>query len=227
MSSNFLQPRRLLPIAAGVLIVAVLAWFLWLWAHQTAGIKREAPKIATIIPLPPPPPPPPPKPPEPEKPVEEAKMVEPDPTPKPVEQPKPKEQAPSPAADLSNPMKIDGDAQAGSDAFNIGAGSGGGMSGSGGGGAGNGTYGQYLAYVFQRILREDEHTKNLVFRLQADVWLTAAGQVTKVELTRSSGDPKVDEQVLAALRAAPSMDERPPASMTLPVRVVFQGRRPS
>lgn len=227
MSLTFSQTRRWLFPAAGVLVAAVLVWFVWVWAHQTAGIKREAPKLATIIPLPPPPPPPPPKPPEPEKPVEEAKMVQPDPTPKPTEAPKPKAEAPSPSKDLSPPMKMDGEAQAGNDAFNIGAGSGGGMSGSGGGGVGNGTYGQYLAYTFQRILREDERTKNLAFRLQADVWLTAAGQVTKVVLTKSSGDEKVDAQVIAALQSAPSLDERPPASLTLPVRVVFQGRRPS
>jgi hypothetical protein len=50
-------------------------------------------------------------------------------------------------------MQIDGDAQAGNDGFNIGAGKGGGMAGSGGG-LGTGTYSQYLAGVFQRLLRE-------------------------------------------------------------------------
>src|SRR3546814_5072070 len=108
---------------------------------------------------------------------------------------------------------------AGTDAFNIGAGSGGGMAGGGGGRAGNATYSQYLAYMFQRILREDDNTRNLVFRLNADVWLTASGQITQVKLTKSSGDQEIDDLVIAAVRAAGQLEERPPASLTMPVRV--------
>jgi protein TonB len=226
MSLNFSQTRRWLLTAAGVLVAVALVWIVWVWAHQSAGIKREAPKVDTIIPLPPPPPPPPPKPPEPEKPVEEAKMVQPSPTPKPEAPAKPKENAPSPAKDLAAPMKMDADAQPGADSGIL-AGTGGGMSGSGGGGGGNGTYSQYLSYMFQRVLREDEHTKNLVFRLQANIWVTSAGLVSKVVLTKSSGDAKTDELVVAALRAAPALDELPPASLVMPARVEFQGRRAS
>ena len=118
-----------------------------------SGVRREAPKVPAIIPLPPPPPPPPEKPPEPEQPVEEEKIVEPEPQPE-LEEVKPQEEAPpSPADDLADPMQMDGDAQSGSDAFNIGSGKGGGMAGSGGGRAGNASYSQYLAYAFQRLLR--------------------------------------------------------------------------
>ncbi|NVZ63417.1 energy transducer TonB, partial [Pseudomonas gingeri] len=119
-----------------------------------------------------------------------------------------------------------GDAQAGGDAFNIGAGKGGGMAGAGGGRLGNGTYSQFLAYTFQRVLKENPELRNLAFSLQTDVWLSAAGDITRVELVKSSGDPRLDTQVLAALRAAPRLNERPPASMTLPVRISLQGRRP-
>ena len=79
----------------------------------------------------------------------------------------------------------------------------------------------------QKILREDDRTRNLVFRLQANIWLTASGQVERVELVRSSGDPEVDARVIAALRAVPALDERPPASVTMPVRASLNGRRPS
>lgn len=210
---------------AGLLIGAVAAWFLWQWANDMSGIRREAPKVPTIIPLPPPPPPPPEKPPEPEKVVEE-KIAEPEPTPEPQEV-KPEEEAPpSPADDLANPMQMDGDAQSGNDAFNIGAGKGGGMAGAGGGRLGNGTYSQFLAFTFQRVLRENPDLRNLAFALQTDVWLSSVGEITRVELVKSSGNPQVDEQVLAALRAAPHLSERPPASMTLPVRLSLQGRRP-
>jgi TonB family protein len=225
-SLNSFQIRRWLFIAAGVVVAVALLWFLWVWAHDKAGIKREAPKLATIIPLPPPPPPPPPKPPEPPKP-EEQKIVQPTPeVTKPTEAPKPKADAPSPAKDLSTPMRMDADAQAGNDAFNIGAGSGGGMGGSGAG-FGNGTYASYLGSMFQKILREDDHTKNLAFRVQANIWLTADGKISRVELVKSSGDAKVDQLVLTAMREAPALDERPPTTLAMPARVDLQGRRPS
>ncbi|ALI10093.1 MULTISPECIES: energy transducer TonB [Pseudomonas] len=219
------SPLRLLKWAAGLLLGAVAAWLLWQWANDMSGVRREAPKVPTIIPLPPPPPPPPEKPKEPEPQVEE-KVVEPEPTPEP-EEVKPEEEAPpSPVDDLANPMQMDGDAQSGNDAFNIGAGKGGGMAGAGGGRLGNGTYSQFLAFTFQRLLRENPDLRSLAFSLQADVWLSAVGEITRVELVKSSGNPQVDEQVISALRTAPHLSERPPASLTLPVRLSLQGRRP-
>ncbi|QII84829.1 energy transducer TonB [Bordetella hinzii] len=234
MSSKFPDPsrglrlKRILRGGAGVALAALLGYFLWQWAHDMAGVRREAPKVAAIIPLPPPPPPPPEpeKPPEPEPPKEEEKLVEPDPVP--AEPPKPAEEAPlTPANDVANPMQIDGQAQAGSDAFNIGAGQGGGMSGSGGGRGGNATYGQYMSYVLGKILRENDSTRQLAFRMQVRIWLTPQGQVSRVEVERSSGDAEIDAKVLAALRAVPAVDERPPATLPMPIRASLSGRRPS
>jgi len=124
-------------------------------------------------------------------------------------------------------MQMDADAQAGSDAFNIGAGKGRGMAGSGGGRAGNATYGQYMSYALQKILREDENTKNLVYRLNVNLWLSETGQIVRVEVARSSGDPEIDAKVIAALRAIPSLEERPPAALPMPVRAALNSRRPS
>ncbi|MBG5013529.1 energy transducer TonB [Pseudomonas aeruginosa] len=217
---------RYLKWGLGALLLAGLAWLVWEWANDMSGVRREAPKVPALIPLPPPPPPPPEKPPEPEQPVEEEKIVEPEPQPE-LEEVKPQEEAPpSPADDLADPMQMDGDAQSGSDAFNIGAGKGGGMAGSGGGRAGNASYSQYLAYAFQRLLRDNPELRNLAFRLQAEIWLSSSGDITRAELTRSSGDPETDQKVLAALRAAGRLEERPPASLTLPVRIALQGKRP-
>ena len=221
-------PLRPLKWAAGALLGAAAAWFLWQWATDMSGVRREAPKVPMIIPLPPPPPPPPEpeKPKEPETPVEE-KVVEPEPTPEP-EDVKPEEEAPpSPADDLANPMQIDGDAQAGGDAFNVGAGRGSGMAGGGGGGLGTGTFKQYLAVTLQRLLRDDPQLRRLAFSLQVELWLSAEGELTRVELVKSSGDPRIDAQVLAALRAGPPLKERTPASLTMPVRVSLKGQRPS
>ncbi|WP_335944685.1 energy transducer TonB [Pseudomonas sp. G166] len=220
------SPLRLLKWAAGLVLGAVAAWLLWQWANDMSGVRREAPKVPTIIPLPPPPPPPPEKPKEPEPQVEE-KVPEPEPTPEP-EEVKPEEEAPpSPVDDLANPMQMDGDAQSGNDAFNIGAGKGGGMAGAGGGGGlGNATYGQMMAVSFQRLLRDDPELRRLEFTLQADVWISASGEVTRVELAKSSGNPQTDEKVIASLRASRHLNERPPASLKIPVRMTFKGKRP-
>lgn len=218
------RPLRPLKWGAGLLLGAAAAWLLWQWANDMSGVRREAPKVPTIIPLPPPPPPPPEKPKEPEPKVEE-KIPEPQPTPTP-EEVKPAEEAPpSPADDLANPMQIDGDAQSGTDGFNIGAGKGGGMAGSGGGGLGTGTYKQYLAGVFQRLLRDDPELRKKAYAVQADLWLNAEGQVVRAELVKSSGDAQTDAQVLGALRA-PHATQRVPAAVTMPVRLALKGRRP-
>ena len=137
----------------------------------------------------------------------------------------PEQEAPSPADDMAEPMQMDADAQAGSDAFNIGAGQSGGMSGSGGGGLGTGTYEQYLSYAFQKLMADATELRNEVFRVQADIWLDTDGNITRAELFRGSGDEELDAKLLKALRAAPGFAERPPASLTMPTRVELQGRR--
>ncbi|QWA10734.1 TonB family protein [Sodalis ligni] len=222
--------QRATRVAAWALAVAAaggLAWLVWQWAHDMSGVTRQVPKIPMIIPLPPPPPPPPPpkeKPPEPEKQVE----PKPEPELKPTEQPKPQQKAPTPADDLAKPMQMNSDAQAGNDAFNIGAGSGGGMSGSGGGGGlGNATYGQYLSQAFQRALSLDESIRLLSYRMEVNVWLNEAGQVTRAELVKSSGDGDTDAKVIAALRRVAALEYKPPKSLSLPVRMSLQGRRPN
>ncbi len=227
-STNGTGGKRATRFAAWVLAVVAaggLAWLVWQWAHDMSGVSRQVPKIPMLIPLPPPPPPPPQ---QPEKPPEPEKQVEPKPEPelKPTEQPKPEQKAPVPADDLAKPMQMNGEAQAGTDAFNIGAGSGGGMSG-GGGGLGNATYGQYLSQAFQRALSQDETIRLLSYRLEVNTWLNEAGQVTRVELVKSSGDGDTDAKVIAALRRVPALENKPPKSLSLPVRMSLQGRRPN
>ena len=214
-------PRWLGP-TLGVVAVLGLGLLLWTFIDQQSGVRREAPKVPTIIPLPPPPPPPPPKPPEPEK-VEE-KVVE---EPKPMEPVTPKLDAPPKPADLSDPVTMDADAQPGGDSFNIGSGSGSGMGPPGGGRAGTGTYGQYLAYALQRVLENDDRTRRLIFKLSVDIWLDPDGRPTRINLVQSSGNPSTDAAVLAALRAISRLDERPTPGIEFPARVVITGRRSS
>lgn len=202
-------------------VLLLLALGLWKLAGHQVGVRREAPRVPTITPLPPPPPPPKEKPPEPKK-VEEAKQELPKPNapaPKPVEAPK---QAP----DTARQVTINGPAQAGNDAFNIGAGAGGGMVGSGGGnGSGGSSYEQYLGYALQQAIQRDERTRRLAFDVRAHLWIGADGRIERIELVSSSGTRSTDEALADALRGL-RIDSPPPPGMAMPVRVAMHGRRP-
>ncbi|GGB95567.1 hypothetical protein GCM10007205_01000 [Oxalicibacterium flavum] len=170
-----------------------------------------------MLPPPPPPPPEPEKVPEPE-PEPEPEVV-PEPEPSPVDTP---DDAP-PAPEPGEAVTIDGEAQAGTDSFGIAAGRGGGMTGSGGG---MGSYSSFLAHGFQNALQRDARTRKLAFEdIRYNVWLDAQGRTVRVELVKSSGNPAIDEAVLAVIG---EFDSGAPPSTTqkFPVRISSKGRRP-
>lgn len=202
-----------------VVVLLAVAWLIWMFAGHEVGVRRSAPRIATITPLPPPPPPPKEKPPEPKK-VEETKED----IPKPAEPLKPVE-APK-APDLAKQITINGPAQAGNDSFNIGAGEGGGMVGSGGGsGVGGSSYEQYLSYALQEAIQHDDRTRRLVFSVRVNLWLSSDGGVTRAELINSSGVQTTDRALMDVLRGV-RIDTPPPANLSMPVRVAMRGYRP-
>ena len=203
----------------GVVVVLALASLVWMMAGHQVGVRREAPRIATITPLPPPPPPPKEKPPEPKK-VEETKQD----IPKPAEPLKPVE-APKQTPDLAKQVTINGPAQAGNDSFNIGAGDGGGMVGSGGDGVGGSSYEQYLGYALQEAIQHDDRTRRLVFEVRVNLWLSSDGGVTRVELVSSSGVASTDRALTDVLRGV-RIDTPPPPNLSMPVRVAMRGHRP-
>ena len=197
-----------LSVPAGILVVigGIALYFL----HDTAGIKREAPPLPTLIAsVPPPPPPPPPKQPEPEKKVVEQQ--------KPVEQPKQADNAPK-------PVTINGPAQAGSDAFNVGAGSGGGDVGSGSG-IGDASYTRYLGSALQQSIQNDDRVNHLVFAADMAVWVDPNGHITRASVLKTSGDHAIDQDLVAVLESMPALDEPPPSTLEFPQRVRIEGRR--
>ena len=196
----------LVPLSILVLVSGAILYFL----HDTAGIRREAPPLPTLIAtLPPPPPPPPQKPPEVEKKIEEVQ--------KPVEeQPK--------VNDAPKPVTINGPAQAGNDAFNVGAGSGGGDVGSGSG-FGEANYGRFLSSTIQQAVSSDERTGSFVGTAEIDVWIDGEGRVTRATVARTSGDAKTDQDLVAVLEGMPALNEPPPTSLRFPQRIRIGGRR--
>jgi TonB family protein len=197
---------KLVPLAIVLLVAGAILYFL----NGTVGIHREAPPLPTLIAtLPPPPPPPPQKPPEVEKKIEEVQ--------KPVEeQPK--------VNDAPKPITINGPAQAGTDAFNIGAGSGGGdvVAGSG---FGDANFGRFLSSTIQQVVQSDARTDAFVGTAEIDVWIDAEGRVTRASIARSSGDAKTDQDLIAVLEGMPALNEPPPASLQFPQRVRIGGKR--
>jgi protein TonB len=216
MSSGFAEDvregwgARLRAFAVPGAILAVIASVVFYFLHDTAGIRREAPPLPTLIAtLPPPPPPPPPKQqPEPEKKIEEQK---------PIEQPKAVDNSPK-------PVTINGPAQAGSDAFNVGAGSGGGDVGSGSG-LGDASYTHYLGSALQQTIQSDDKLNHLVFSADMAVWVDENGRVTRAAVLKTSGDNTIDQDLVAALEQMPALDEPPPTTLQFPQRVRVEGRR--
>jgi len=206
-------PSRLRGLAIPGAILLVIGCAVLYFLHDTAGIRREAPPLPTLIAtLPPPPPPPPPKQqPEPEKKVEEQQ--------KPIEQPKMTNSAPKAITEA-------GPAQAGSDAFGIQAGSGDGNVGSGGeGGFGEANYARYLGSTLQQKIQSDDRVNHLVFSADMEVWVDPSGRVTRAAILKTSGDPRIDQDLVAVLQDMPALDEPPPSTLPFPQRVRVEGRR--
>ncbi|PQV46076.1 energy transducer TonB [Paraburkholderia sp. BL21I4N1] len=219
-------PGRFIKPVALVLALVALGVLIWHFAGDTTGVKRiSAPQVTTVIPLPPPPPPPRQKPP-PEKVKEEAKT----PVDKPTVAPKPSE-TPKPSDNQPKQMTMNAPAQAGTDSFNIGAGDGSGNVGSGGnvGRFGNASYAQYMVYTLQRAVEQDKGVQDVGgvrFTGSLNLWMEPSGRITKVTIAQSTGDPKIDAAVVAAIEALGKVDEPPPPATAYPVLVKLQGRKP-
>lgn len=220
LSCSLLLWRRRGGLLIGGMALATLVALAWYLLSGTASIRREVAAPPMLM-LPPPPPPPP----EPEKlpdpPPEKMQPVIEDIKPSPVDEAK--DDTPTPSKD-SDPITINGDAQAGTDVFGIGAGKGGGSS---VGGLGGSSYARYVSSVLQQGLARDPRTRQLAFDdIRVDVWLGADGKVTRLQLVQGTGNARTDEAVLAMVRDLDQIDERPPASVRFPMRVSMKGRRP-
>ena len=164
-----------------------------------------------------PPPPPPPKEPPPEapKPLETPRVQEPKPLAKAPDKPKP---AP---AQANSPLT--GAAGSGSNPYGLQVGNGDGsvIGGSGGGGGTGSNFGFYAAMLqsqVQSALKRDEKTRTGRFHVSVKVWLGPAGQVTRTQLTSSSGDPAMDSTLTRVIGGL-SLGEAPPAGMPQPIHL--------
>ncbi len=207
----------------GGLIVAAVGGGLWLLSQNIAGVTvPSALPTPTVNLLPPPPPQPPPPPPTKEPPPQPDRMD----APKPEDQPK--------ADNQPKQLTIAGPAQAGGDSFGIGAGKGGGSSVIGGSGEGAGlgggdfaeaNYRRFLRSEIQQALQSDSRISRLFSTAVVAIWIDSDGHVRRSKIHRTTGDQKVDADIIAALREMPPLRDPPPAHFPSPTEVQIKGTR--
>ncbi|WCM25951.1 hypothetical protein NDN01_18240 [Sphingomonas sp. QA11] len=208
---------RLLGTAAVVALIAGIWWA----STQQATVTRKAAEDSVLIPVvsPPPPPPPPNQP----KPIEKPEEVPPPPN----NQPQPTPQQPSPQPQTPSPgqaVSIDGPAQAGGDAFNIGSGPGGGMTGGGRIGTGIGgfnraAYANYLEGEIRRAVSGEPSLRIAVLKTKARLWIDKSGRITRVEV----GDTDQADAIRDALTGRTV--RAPDPSLAMPVQLSLEFRR--
>jgi TonB family protein len=213
--------RNLRAPAIAAAVVLLLAVGVFILSQNIAGVSRpSAPPAPTVNLLPPPPPPPPPPPTPPKPPPPENKPME---APKPADQPKP-DNAPK-------NLTIAGPAQAGSDAFGVGAGSGGGgvvggtgNGGTGGGGFEEGAYSRVIRQALQEAVKAN-HQILKAFKADVAIWISPDGRVTHVRMRRSTGDTELDKQLLDTFAHMRAMRQPPPPQYAFPREVQVTGER--
>lgn len=200
--------RRHAPLLVGAAVLLLLALGAWYVLNNilNAGgphTKKTIQQISLIQPPPPPPPPKVEKPPEPPPVKEEVKLNEPP--------PEKNDEAPPPGKDLG----VDAEGGAGGDSFGL-VGRKGGRDLLGGGRFG--WYGNLVkAGVYEALMRDDSARK-MTYSVVVKLWLDAQGQIQRLELEHSTGDPAVDasiKKLLPGVRIA----EAPPADLPQPIKV--------
>jgi protein TonB len=217
------EPRRWRRYVVPALLALAAAWLIWTFAHQEGGVRREAPEVSTIIPVEETPPPPPPKVPPPPQPTPVEQTL-----PTPTAQPTPQPPTPSPAQPTPGQSAVseNAPAQAGSDAFNIGAGPGGGMRGAGFiGGETAGAYGQYVRGRILEAFRSDGQLRGKQFRAEVSVWLDGSGRVTRVEVAKGSGVAAYDAELKRVLATLDGF-RAPVAGVLMPIHFTMDERTP-
>jgi protein TonB len=195
---------QLVGAAFAVLLAIGFIWFVrTMMAGKTAKSTRQVQIVQLIQPPPPPPPPPPdqPPPPPPEKTEEQL--------PKDQPEPPPEDQSPPPA----QPLGVDAEGSAGSDAFGLAARQGGSDL---IGGTGNAPFAWYTNRISDTIrdhLAAAPCTKSAKGSLSVRVLMEADGRVKQIKLATTTGNPKTDECIETALASITRMTDPPPPGM--------------
>lgn len=215
MNAGLVRWRRvrwLLFILLAIVVVAgVAVWLIRLLDTPEPKKKKVMQEIALLRP---PPPPPPPKVTPPKEEIKEKIDV-----PKPQDQPQP-DAPPPPGPDLA----VDAAGGAG-DGFGL-LGKKGGMDLLGaGGGSRFAWYGGQVKDRIQEAVARDDRLRELgEFQRVVHVWISASGEITRIDLVGPAPSAALDKALRVALKALPPMREGPPSDMPMPLRLRISAR---
>lgn len=221
--------RNLASVIAAVVACGVIGAVAYVASHlgDTKPTLKQIQQV-TLLKPPPPPPPPPDKP----KPIEDEKTPEPEMI-KPLDDVKPL----PPMPDLPpppGPLGLDSEGTGPGDSYGLVGQPGGRALGEGGHGAGGGTggpaswkwYASAVQAEFTEAISNNEKTRYADFpRTKLAIWATPDGQVTKIRLHKSTGDPELDAAIERELTRRIFLRQPPPKDMPMPI-VIYVNPRP-
>jgi protein TonB len=208
--------RRKGPLIIGCAVAALLiSGFVWFVHTMMAAKTNKSQRQVQVVQLirPPPPPPPPEQPPPPPEKTEV-------PLPKDEPTPAPENDEPPPA----EPMGLDAQGSAGSDAFGFGARHGGSDL---IGGNGTSVFGWYTSRLKDAVverLSNDARIGAKKFSVTVRVWIEPDGRIKEIKLVSTSGNRELDQRIEAALSSMTRLSDSPPLEMPQPVSLKIVSR---
>ena len=101
----------------------------------------------------------------------------------------------------------------------------------GGKGGGHGSkFGYYAGQVQSRVvevLRSHKKTRSAVMDVQVRIWADNTGRITKVSLSKSTGDAALDAAIRDEVFADITLKDPPPEGMPMPIVMRFNAKRPN
>ena len=144
-----------------------------------------------------------------------------------VEEPPEESPAAEPAPDIGTNLTGPG----GPDGFNIGRARGGnGGTGNGIGGSARSRWGWYAGQVQKTIaeaVRRNPKLRKAALAAQVRVWADSNGRITRVTLSKSTGDPALDAAITSEALGGLQLAEAPPQGMPMPINLKLTARRPN
>ncbi len=202
-------------IIAAILVIAIVygvVGFIKSYLEDRPEKKERKIQPITLLKPPPPPPPPPKQEPPPEPEIEE-KIEEPEPEPENL----PDVSDEPPAESLG----LDADGGAGSDNFGLAARKGGRSLLAGNP---NAWYAGIVKNAVLDAMMDRDELRRRAYSAYISLWVDVDGSVTRYQLSRSSGNERTDEIILAVLKNLHRIGDAPPVGMKQPVKLKITSR---
>jgi periplasmic protein TonB len=223
--------RRRVIIAGGLgatLIVLIGVGIVLMTGGDHSAPKKLPPEIQVVKITPPPPPPPPPPPqrqmPEPKM-MEQTPVKQDMPEEKPAVEPLKEAKADEPPP---GPLGLDQKGEGPGDGFGLSGRPGGRGIGTGNGSGGGSRFGWYASMVQTMIadaIKSNPKTRYAVLQTTARIWADGSGNVVRVQIVSSSGDPGLDQVLQSEVLSGLKLREPPPRDMPMPIVMRIVGKR--